>query len=378
MKLVFGGDIAPVRRYEEIFAKNEQQVFNDIITYCEAEKVDFSIVNLECPLTNATLKIHKSGPGIKAASNVLAQLKSFDVMTLSNNHINDFGEQGIVDTLKHLDDNQISYVGVTHENEIKPIKLTKNGLVSYIFSVSEQEFNYGDAGIGASPLCLLRLTQEINYLKQVAPRSPIIIVVHGGNEFCSVPNPEFRKNCKLLIELGAEAVIGHHSHVVSGIEYYNGKPIIYSLGNLLFDNENVSDDWFLGMLIELCFNVDGTFSEIKPIPLRHSVETPGVKLLSGQEKIKFLEKLDYLSQVLADDERYKQAWHAFSSRQFERSFGRLVMPFWIKGFGFLFDKLKLSRLFLRRNGLLYRLNLIRCPAHRQVIVSELEKRYKEL
>ena len=62
----------------------------------------------------------------------------------------------------------------------------------------------------------------------------LIVLYHGGNEYYSLPRPGLKKDFHYLADLGADLVVGHHTHVISGYEIYNGKPLIYSLGNFFF------------------------------------------------------------------------------------------------------------------------------------------------
>lgn len=244
--------------------------------------------------------------------------------------------------------------------------------------MSEQEFNQNKSGYGASPLCLLSFAEKVKKIRSKYINAPIIAIIHGGTELCELPNPNYRKQCKLLIELGASIVVGHHSHVVSGIEYYNGKPIVYSLGNFLFDSDKPCESWESGALIDIEFDENGSLINIMMLPVYNRVDCFGVRFYSGDEKKHREELVKNISEIIADENQYTKRWADFALDNFEGKYARLALPFWFKGAGFLFRKFKLSWFWTRRSLIPYQLNIIRCPAHRQVLITELERRYEQL
>lgn len=376
MRILIGGDIALTKGYEKISESND--LFGDVIEYKTMNKVDFLIGNLEAPLTYCDNKILKSGPAIKSSPNSIKQFKGFNLLTLSNNHILDYGEEGLKSTIEQLNRLKLDFTGISINGEFEPKKLTTEGQAAYIVSMSEQEFNQSKNGYGASPLCLLSFAEKVKAIRSKHINSPIIAIVHGGTELCEIPNPTYRKQCKLLIELGASIVVGHHSHAVSGIEYHNGKPIVYSLGNFLFDSDNECESWSTGSLVDIEFDEHGSLINLIMLPVYNRVDCLGVKFHSGDRKKYHEEMVDNISQIISDENKYIKKWSDFALDNFDGKYARLALPFWFKGAGLIFRKCKLSWLWTRRSLISYQLNIIRCPAHRQVLITELERRYEEL
>ena len=111
------------------------------------------------------------------------------------------------------------------------------------------------------------------------------MTLHGGNEYFPYPRPGLRKLCQHYIDLGVQAVVCHHPHVPGAYEYYNGKPIFYSLGNLIFDHENPPEDWNFGYMVKFEINKQKkVITNVEIIPYEQSVKLQGVKLLNGEKK----------------------------------------------------------------------------------------------
>src|SRR5690554_717673 len=145
MKILITGDFCPINR-ADIFNIDSKKVldrgFQDILN-----QSDINITNLECPLTNSSKAISKTGPALKAHPNNIKLLKAmgFNLVTLANNHIMDYGSEGLKDTLDILEKNQIDYVGAGKvEDEIDVIYQTKDELTIAIINVCENEWSTDD------------------------------------------------------------------------------------------------------------------------------------------------------------------------------------------------------------------------------------------
>jgi poly-gamma-glutamate synthesis protein (capsule biosynthesis protein) len=111
VKIFISGDFCPARRAVDLLRQDNaaKSVFGD---FCEIiQDADISITNLECPLTRSNDGIKKIGPNLKAPSEIATLLESagFDLVTLANNHIYDYGQQGLCDTLEALQRAHLSY-----------------------------------------------------------------------------------------------------------------------------------------------------------------------------------------------------------------------------------------------------------------------------
>jgi poly-gamma-glutamate synthesis protein (capsule biosynthesis protein) len=83
----------------------------------------------------------------------------------------------------------------------------------------------------------------------------VVVVLHGGHEHYNLPSPRMKAQFRFMVDAGADAVVGHHTHIISGYEVYKNKPIFYSLGNFCFDWQRLRNSpWNTGMMLRLIFS----------------------------------------------------------------------------------------------------------------------------
>lgn len=179
--VLFAGDFCPINRIEQLCIDNLEYQISEEFIDCLGNK-DLSIANLECPLTESNNKISKLGPNLaakKKAVNALVACK-FDVVTLSNNHIKDFGDEGISDTINVLRRNKIKHVGAGYnlEQARRPLELILKDKKICILNYSDPEFANASANSsGSNPFDLINVICDIKIAKQ---RNDIIfVVIHG-------------------------------------------------------------------------------------------------------------------------------------------------------------------------------------------------------
>ncbi len=187
-------------------------------------KDDLTIANLEGPLTTAK-KHQKKRFAFKGLPNYVNILKnsSVEVVSLANNHSQDYYQKGFNDTKSILKKNKISYFGYS-QTCIKTVKGIKIGFLGYAFPSS--------------------LTSSMKKsIKNLKKKTDIVIVYfHWGIERDKKPQSSQRKLAKQVLNCGVDLIVGSHPHVLQGIETYKGKKIVYSLGNFCFGgNKNPSD-----------------------------------------------------------------------------------------------------------------------------------------
>lgn len=190
---------------------------------------DMTLVNLEGPLTNAVERREEQTYCIKGEPSCAKILTagSIEAVGMANNHRMDYYNQGVADTVAALEEEGIVYAydNVTGIYEVKGIKIgyISVNVIGYGSGVEKQLEN----GIAA-----LR-EQEADL---------ILTSCHWGVERENYPDDYQQKLGKKCIDWGADLVLGHHPHVIQGIEEYQGKYIVYSLGNFCFGaNRNPSD-----------------------------------------------------------------------------------------------------------------------------------------
>jgi len=205
----------------------------------ELNNSDILIGNLEFPFTKNKKKhfIHSyEGYAVNPEYHYLLDSVHFDVLTLANNHIMDWGYEGIKTTQNILKRKGILFTGAGKnlEEAKKPLILEKNGIKVGILAYCKNGiYSAGIKKPGSAQLKVVDVCSDINKLKELV--NHIIISVHWGIEFCEYPYPEdiFIAHC--FIDSGARIILGHHTHVIQGIEEYKDGLIFYGLGNFIYD-----------------------------------------------------------------------------------------------------------------------------------------------
>lgn len=205
---------------------------------------DFATANLECVLGDAdSFKRWKSRdkillPAPLESAHSLREA-GFRLVSLGNNHSLDFREEGLFSTQNALREAGVAYVGVW-EGESKPIEPqvfeVRGVKIAFLgFSdVSPPIFRaQGPGHPGTIPPLPALLKQSIAYAKTKADF--VVVQAHWGVEYEPAPNERQKMLAHLMIDAGADAVVGHHPHVLQATERYRGRFIVYSLGNFLFD-----------------------------------------------------------------------------------------------------------------------------------------------
>ncbi|MEH7308694.1 CapA family protein [Neobacillus drentensis] len=245
---------------------------------------DFTTVNLETTLTNATKKAVKTFrfKGDPSYAEIL-KLGGIEAVNLANNHIHDYLDKGYQDTITSLKNQNIGYFGYDHKY-ITTVKDTKIGALGYE---------------GWSDTSEIR-SQVANDIKELRAQGAQIILVHyhWGSERHYVPDSSQKSLARFTIDSGADLILGHHPHVVQGIEEYKGKFIVYSLGNFMFGgNRNPSDkDTFV---FQQTFHLkNGVLSDTKEINVvPFSISSVSSRndyqptLLTGSEKERVKQKI---------------------------------------------------------------------------------------
>ncbi|MGI6172529.1 MAG: CapA family protein [Christensenellales bacterium] len=212
--ITIGGDPrrGSYRLYEQLVEKHGGYggVLGKFKTTFESD--DFTIVNLESVLTNATAHAKKSYV-LKAEPEYVKVLSSSSVeaANMANNHCNDFGARGINETKQTLAGKGIAYCygGVTNITRVNGVRIGICG------------FHIGDT----------KQAVAAKVTRALRPRCDLLIAsVHWGKEYAYAASAQQIQYGRALVDAGADLVLGHHSHVVSGIEIYKGKHIVYGLG----------------------------------------------------------------------------------------------------------------------------------------------------
>lgn len=372
IKIGFTGDFCPWLRIEDRFlSDNWTSLFESVHPFFTAN--DLNIIDLECPLTTAHSPIEKTGPHIKALPETAAILNHLNckVVATANNHFKDYGWQGMKETYESLTKHNIQWFGSgqNFEEASKTFYWQKDGLRFAFINVAENEWTTTyDSTPGCHPIDLVNVFNQIQEAKKQTDF--VIIIAHGGHEHYELPSPRMKKWYRFFIDAGAHAVIGHHTHIVSGYEIYKEAPIFYSLGNFCFDWKGLQNlPWNTGMMT--CLH----FEKNKPITFdleffTQNNEALGVFLISGDDKEAKQKHLESLNAIIGNDDLleqkfkdYIQSWKPVMNTWIQPYKGRYLPSLYKKGL--------LPSIISTKKKLLYT-NLIRCEAHRDILLNSID------
>lgn len=254
---------------------------------------DLTVVNFEGPLTESTEKEDKSFAfkGHAEYASVLTE-GAVEAANLANNHSHDYGDEGFDDTKTALDQAGITHFGY-EDVAIVEVGGVKVGLTGQ-FTVYE------------NPQHLEDLRNNIQTLKDRGAEV-IVACFHWGMENDDTPDPDQVELAHAAIDAGAHLVIGHHPHVLQGVEVYQGRYIVYSVGNFCFGG-NYSPPDYDAMIFQQTFTIqDGqvlTDDQVEVIPCLTS-SAAGYNNFQpipaeGEEKQRILEKLRDISDGLGE------------------------------------------------------------------------------
>ena len=281
-------------------------------------KSDILIGNLEAPLLDTKEKPDPRVPiPLKAPEEAAKSLRlsRISIMNLANNHIMDYGLRGLNHTVRLLE-----LAGVLHcgagtdlEEATAPLDVDVKGLRLSFLSFSSS-YNADSQSAGTAPLDGNLIQKAVAAQSQVSDF--VIVSLHHGVEYSDYPTPSMVKMARQVVEAGASLVLGHHPHVLQGIERYHGGIIAYSLGNFVFDSADpqVRLDAHRGCLLGVKYGVQFPPDDDRPCqsavleirfaknrPLEYTVHPAMIMqdfapaLLQGKDAERVLMRLEALS-----------------------------------------------------------------------------------
>ncbi len=262
-----------------------------------------NVGNLECPITEATTQIGFKSAHFKVSPDSLSLVQEFQVLSLANNHIADYLEQGIQDTINNLDKKILQYFGLgkTLDEALAPLIIYRNGHKVAFFGATRWSNIDKSHSTGTAPESISKIKKQIRALKELG--CIVIPYFHWGYEYVRIPAPRERKIAKACIDAGADIVIGSHPHIYQGYEIYKGKPIYYSLGNAIFLSERfnngmapIKDDPRLFNAFFLQITLQDNQVQVQPIG--YQLSDTGLRLLTSEEQEKQIQELEEVSEIL--------------------------------------------------------------------------------
>lgn len=316
MKIVIGGDISIAvdnerakaafanKRTEELFDEGVQKLFRS---------ADERIVNLECAVTDKNTPIKKFGPNLNAPFGTGDTLRQLGVTlcAVSNNHIFDFGKAGTKDTFAELERCGLPYTGYgkNSADARKDYVIEKEGKKVAVITVCEHEYSYAlESREGAREYDPYDTSDDIVNAKKTADY--VIVIYHGGKEYCRYPSPRLLKLCRSMIRHGADVVLCQHSHCIGCYEKFEGGHIVYGQGNFHFAWDMPTEEkqrmWYTGLAAVVEIDENSLQFSVEPVVMK------GIRLClaNSQEKQIILNELKERSRCLADGS-WQEKWKAF-------------------------------------------------------------------
>ena len=202
---------------------------------------DFIVANLECSITDKTSDAADKTFTFALPTKYVKAFKEIGInlFTMANNHILDYGVDSMLNSMKLLDDNGIQHIGVGRSIDeartayIKEIEGKRYAFIgaSSVLPAESWKATYDNAGV-FNGYNIADLCEEIKAVKPYVDK--VIVYMHWGRELEETSNDWQKQYARRIVNAGADLVVGAHSHTVQEIEYYNGVPIIYSLGNFIY------------------------------------------------------------------------------------------------------------------------------------------------
>jgi len=215
------GNSFPFEKVKKVFAKADVVFGNLEIPFSSIPPGESSAFSSEFwadPTTASSLK-----------------LAGFNVMSFSNNHTLERGEEGLYTTLSMLDGLSISAVGAGKnlDDARKLVQLEIRGLNLGFLAYAKTDHSATSTGCGAAPMDRNIMVEDIKMARKLV--DVLVVSLHFGMIYMDYPSDEGISVCHQLIDEGVDIILGHHPHVLQGIEEYGGGLIAYSLGEFIFD-----------------------------------------------------------------------------------------------------------------------------------------------
>jgi poly-gamma-glutamate synthesis protein (capsule biosynthesis protein) len=265
------------------------------------QSADFTVANLEAPFGAGGKPFRKTytfrvppafAPALASAG--------FDAFTLANNHILDYGTSTFFTTLRLLDSLGVAGFGAGPDRDSAEagVRVVRNGWTAAFLGFSltyPEQFWAGTGRPGTAFAVKERVASQIARAKGTADL--VVVSFHWGKELHALPEPYQRDFAHTAVDAGADLVLGHHPHVLQGIELYRGKPIVYSLGNFVFGAKSASCRE--SMIFTARFDTSGfAGGDVLPLSVDYRRVLYQPRLLRGAERERLIRWLNTTSEKL--------------------------------------------------------------------------------
>jgi poly-gamma-glutamate synthesis protein (capsule biosynthesis protein) len=282
----------------------------------ELAKGNITIANLESPISKTGNEFTSKKFRFRAEPAVATAIKKsgINLVTLANNHSMDYGASALAETFLHLNRAGIAWIGAGENlDEARKMALytIQDRKIAFLgYSLTQpSEFFAGNNRPGTTPGLETIFVEDIRRARQQA--DTVIVSFHWGTEGKNTVQPYQRIAARKAIDAGADVIIGHHPHVLRGVERYKKSLIFYSLGNFVFASKSKTAD--TSMIVRLRLGDTHREAELLPLDILHKRVGFQPHLLSGakaQDVINYLNRLSkpFNTEIENHDNRYVLAF----------------------------------------------------------------------
>ena len=297
LKIGLLGDICVVKDAYKVMQDKGAKVFAKSV-FESVDDCDLIIANLEAPVTDSQTSREKKQYNLQHTPDVLDIFDNRFAITIANNHMMDFGEEGLADTITALNSKQIDFSGAGKNIESAGkviIKQVNNYNVAIICAADPRSNPATIDTAGTYPADTKVITATIKSL--IVKVDLIIVTVHAGIEFVSIPSPFQQSFAEKCHEAGAAIVQYHHTHCISGISKTDESITFLGSGNFIFPYvlPKGFKPWFktASWVVEYDFETKKLSHEIRPL----TINSDGIpERMNDEDRILFLQKVEKISQ----------------------------------------------------------------------------------
>ena len=331
------GDVALIAGAAQALVERRSAAWRETASVLSRADITFANFEMALPRGDSERVAPDVSPdlvGVAAALDPFLE-GGIDVVALATNHIMDWGAEGLADTLAQFRERSVATVGagMTLDEAARAIVIERAGLrVGFAAFTPEQRWTAGPDSPGAAPLRFELVKKALEGMGDADVR---IISLHWGLEMSSYPTPEDRELAGRIAGAGADLILGHHPHVIQGVERFGRTHVVYSMGNFIFDIDagRVAhgfdpEDLRSAYMVEAEFDASGVV-ELRTLPVW--LDDDGIGAVAAGERGERIAK-----RVRSCSERIEEG----SASVWEHAGGTLVR-----------HKLKCMRVSLRDGGL---------------------------
>lgn len=269
-KILFVGDVM-LGRYVETLIKENSSAYPFIGMDSLTGRYDHVIGNFEAPIAKEHTQTKPESFRFSIATTSITSLgEYFSAFSLANNHTFDQEDEGLIFTQQQLAKETVNTFGLPNSVGTSSVLITQHG-------------DKKIALVGLNAVSKIDATSTLQLLSSLNTSSDMqIFYMHWGTEYELTHNHTQEELAHMLIDNGADLIIGHHPHVVQDIAMYKGVPIFYSLGNFVFD-QYFDEQVQIGLGVELSLRNEEVSYRLIPFTSLHSQSSPRLMTVAERE-----------------------------------------------------------------------------------------------